>query len=353
MYTYKIYKYNEIIKQDKELYNYMNSNRTFNNIHTWYEKLFSESKKWIELNNIPIEDTYADFTNFIDFSKIKYQFPKYKDIYIKGILYDNIKGQSFCLDYYNFKDTNYETVVKSIEKNNALWFLKLSEDYSFGGYDVFPILADGNMALNIKKSIQESKKYKKYKEQSNYTLQKGVDKPLLLNGYKFDIRVYLLVTSVNNKISFFVSKYNLIRKSGQKYSESIEKEVQLTNTTFNRKTNELFSLTELYDENHKYYYLNNKIIKLCKKLKDIYKHKFISEKPRIYLFGIDVIFDMHENIYLLEANISPAIYISDNEIINLHKNLEKYIFMEYIENTFEYVLQGNVKKSNFGNFIYI
>lgn len=68
-------------------------------------------------------------------------------------------------------------------------------------------------------------------------LQKYIKNPLLLNGYKFDLRVYVLVTSVN-PLEVFIYKEGFGRFSTVPYTldpnDKANKFVHLTNYSINK-----------------------------------------------------------------------------------------------------------------------
>lgn len=81
-----------------------------------------------------------------------------------------------------------------------------------------------------------------------YTAQIYLDNPLLIQGYKFDIRLYALVTSFH-PMNIYLYKEGLVRFATEKYENDISDEGiryrHLTNTSINKfspifkKTSEL------------------------------------------------------------------------------------------------------------------
>lgn len=71
-------------------------------------------------------------------------------------------------------------------------------------------------------------------------VQKYVKNPLLLNGFKFDLRIYVVVTSVN-PLEIFIYKEGFARFSTKPYSISPEdiknKFIHLTNSSVNKNNN--------------------------------------------------------------------------------------------------------------------
>jgi len=68
-------------------------------------------------------------------------------------------------------------------------------------------------------------------------VQRYIKNPLLLNGYKFDLRIYILVTSVN-PLEMFIYKEGFGRFSTVPYSidpnDKLNKYIHLTNVSINK-----------------------------------------------------------------------------------------------------------------------
>ena len=50
----------------------------------------------------------------------------------------------------------------------------------------------------------------------NYVVQEYISNPLLIEGYKFDLRIYVLLTSVD-PLTFYIFDDGIVRMSTQKY----------------------------------------------------------------------------------------------------------------------------------------
>lgn len=64
-----------------------------------------------------------------------------------------------------------------------------------------------------------------------------IKNPLLINGHKFDLRIYVTVTSVN-PLRIYVYKEGLARFASEKYSNTVSKDNKfshLTNYSINKK----------------------------------------------------------------------------------------------------------------------
>ncbi len=319
-----------------------------NNITFWFEKDIEDNLlKWRK--KVCTESNPCSFSNFVDWSLVKYRFPNYNDIYSKINLYFITRGSSFSLPFAILDDRNSNQVseaVKRIPKNNKLWFLKLDAEYAGGGYDVEPIIADDDMEQSINEGIRKSKSYKLYRTGMKFVLQKGIDNPLLIDGRKFDLRVYYMITSVNNQISFFVFRQCLIRMSVKKYNRrSTDKSSQITNITYGSKLEKASKLVEVMDDQDPLY---RKIYLLCRELSAIIKDRFVSRIPRFYIFGIDVIFDEREQAFLEEVNIRPHVYKTLEESEEYQQGIDPKLAEGVGQNVILKLSEGKLPTKSFG-----
>ncbi|XP_013186188.2 tubulin polyglutamylase ttll-4 isoform X2 [Amyelois transitella] len=168
-------------------------------------------------------------------------------------------------------------------------------------------------------------------------VQRYVSKPYLINGNKFDMRLYVLVTSVH-PLRIYLYKDGLARFASVKYNDEVtslnDRYMHLTNYSINRLSknytpNEDFAACE----GHKWtlqalfqYLKTEKNINtdaLWDSLKDLVIKTIISGEASISsltkanitsryncyeLFGIDVLLDEKLKPWLLEVNISPSLH---------------------------------------------
>ncbi|CAH2054752.1 unnamed protein product, partial [Iphiclides podalirius] len=168
-------------------------------------------------------------------------------------------------------------------------------------------------------------------------VQRYVTKPYLINGNKFDLRLYVLVTSVH-PLRIYLYKDGLARFASVKYNDELsslnDRYMHLTNYSINRLSknytpNEDFAACE----GHKwtlqtlFHYLKTErgvdTDSLWESLKDLVIKTIISGEASISsltkanitsryncyeLFGIDVLLDESLKPWLLEVNISPSLH---------------------------------------------
>ncbi|KAJ8711641.1 hypothetical protein PYW08_008595 [Mythimna loreyi] len=168
-------------------------------------------------------------------------------------------------------------------------------------------------------------------------VQRYVSKPYLINGNKFDLRLYVLVTSVH-PLRIYLYKDGLARFASVKYNDELaflnDRYMHLTNYSINRLSknytpNEDFAACE----GHKWtlqtllqYLKSEKLVDteaLWEAMKDLVIKTIIAGEASISsltkanvtsryncyeLFGIDVLLDEDLKPWLLEVNISPSLH---------------------------------------------
>ncbi|XP_050532720.1 tubulin monoglutamylase TTLL4-like isoform X2 [Daktulosphaira vitifoliae] len=170
-------------------------------------------------------------------------------------------------------------------------------------------------------------------------VQKYIDNPYLINDTKFDLRLYILITSIN-PLRIYLYDNGLVRFASVKYSSDLntisDRYMHLTNYSINRLSSQY---TQNEDANacqgHKWTlrslwtYLEKErkidIQNLWESLADLVVKTVISgESPMSQmcrsnlsnrynsyeLFGIDVLFDEFLKPWILEVNISPSLHTS-------------------------------------------
>ncbi|XP_062706003.1 tubulin monoglutamylase TTLL4 isoform X3 [Aedes albopictus] len=167
-------------------------------------------------------------------------------------------------------------------------------------------------------------------------VQRYVDRPLLINGSKFDLRLYVLVTSIN-PLRVYMHTDGLARFASVKYSEKSDtlsdRYMHLTNYSINKLSNN-YNANEDADacQGHKWtikslwsYFAEQGIDtdRLWGALRNLVLRTILAGEGPIYamsklnvasryncyeLFGIDVLLDSELVPWLLEVNISPSLH---------------------------------------------
>ncbi|XP_043496287.1 tubulin polyglutamylase TTLL4-like [Polistes fuscatus] len=169
-------------------------------------------------------------------------------------------------------------------------------------------------------------------------VQQYLSKPKLIGGAKFDLRLYVLVTSFN-PLKIYLYPDGLVRFASVKYVDDInylsDRFMHLTNYSIN-KSNSTYRSNDKADSctGHKWtlrtlwsYFEREHInvSKIWSSMKDIVIKTMISgessinalSRPNIQsryccyeLFGVDIILDENLKPWLLEVNISPSLQSS-------------------------------------------
>ncbi|KAI3386752.1 hypothetical protein SNEBB_004754 [Seison nebaliae] len=180
-------------------------------------------------------------------------------------------------------------------------------------------------------------------------VQSYVARPLLINGYKFDLRLYVLVTSCD-PLKIYIHDDGLVRFASRKYSISSktisDKFMHLTNYSINRKNNEYqkndnenlctghkWSLATLWK------FLKTKNIDVDDIIKNIHdvivkslvsvdvmitssSKAVVSHPYSIYeLFGYDILLDHRLKPWLIEVNVSPSLHSTSDIDVSIKSRM--------------------------------
>uniref|UniRef100_A0A182JZK4 Tubulin polyglutamylase TTLL4 n=1 Tax=Anopheles christyi TaxID=43041 RepID=A0A182JZK4_9DIPT len=167
-------------------------------------------------------------------------------------------------------------------------------------------------------------------------VQRYIERPLLINGSKFDLRLYVLVTSMN-PLRVYMHTDGLARFASVKYSEKSEtlsdRYMHLTNYSINKLSNN-YAQNEDADacQGHKWtikslwsYFAEQgiNVDRLWGALRNLVLRTVLAGEGSIHamskvnvgskyncyeLFGIDVLLDSELVPWLLEVNISPSLH---------------------------------------------
>ena len=312
---------------------YSNSNMHWNYNIFWekypnpnHKGLSNKYNKYQLIGQFPSEITFKDGINKF-YNILKDKFPKEYNYIPETYIFPDQK------DEINEKFKNYEY------NPFDAWLFKPSRD-SFG---------NGIKIIDNFKIIQNSI----YK---NYLISRYIMNPMLINNKKFDIRVYILVTDMNPlKIYYYRDGYLKIpvKDFTLDYKYINDNCVHITTSDINLKCfngKEYKYDTNIYDEKSNFWSfklfekycdknginytyiieqikditiktfisLNNEFIKLI-------KEKYQKDRKLFQLYGLDLLIDDKNKVYLLELNRNPSMrgghavadYIYENIIADI------------------------------------
>ncbi|XP_015724436.1 tubulin polyglutamylase TTLL4 isoform X2 [Coturnix japonica] len=188
--------------------------------------------------------------------------------------------------------------------------------------------------------IQVIHKWNQLPKRRPLLVQRYLHKPYLIDGRKFDLRIYVYVTCYD-PLRVYMFEDGLVRFASCKYSSSMKslsnKFVHLTNYSVNKKNAKYKSNldeTATACQGHKWSlkalwnYLKQKGVNseaIWEKIKDIVIKTIIASEPyvnslmKMYvrrpyccheLFGFDIMLDENLKPWILEVNISPSLHSS-------------------------------------------
>ncbi|XP_068185774.1 tubulin monoglutamylase TTLL4 isoform X2 [Antennarius striatus] len=186
--------------------------------------------------------------------------------------------------------------------------------------------------------IQVIHKWSQMPRKRPLLVQKYLHKPYLISGNKFDLRIYVYVTSYD-PLRIYIFSDGLVRFASCKYSSSKKtlsnKFMHLTNYSVNKKNSEYQTNSDdKACQGHKWalkalwQYLGAQGVNtalIWQKIKDIVIKTVIASEPYVNnllkinvrtphscheLFGFDIMLDENLKPWILEVNISPSLHSS-------------------------------------------
>lgn len=184
--------------------------------------------------------------------------------------------------------------------------------------------------------IQVIHKWSQMPRKRPLLVQKYLHKPYLISGNKFDLRIYVYVTSYD-PLRIYIFSDGLVRFASCKYSSSMKtlsnKFMHLTNYSVNKKNSEYQTNSDdKACQGHKWalkalwQYLGSRGVNttlIWEKIKDIVIKTVIASEPYVNsllkmnvrtpyscheLFGFDIMLDENLKPWILEVNISPSLH---------------------------------------------
>lgn len=281
-------------------------------------------KDLLALNYMNLRDAYPETFNF----------------HPETYLLTNIQSErfeAFVSAYYAKARKCAELKEQGVEDGSEmnLWISKPCASHRGKGIYVFSDIEE--LTNNIKASESDKNvnrgsiktKRKSCMLQKSIVVQEYVQNPMLIKGYKSDIRMYVLVTSVTPFRCYLYSEV-IARLSTKKYNLDQIDDVysHLTNASINKKNKAPLSEEELkilgrgakWDTKELMGYLDEegydtdkvwreiKRLVLCSLLPLVGK---VESDPHLYeVLGFDVMLDNNGKPWLIEINRSPAMALS-------------------------------------------
>ena len=207
-------------------------------------------------------------------------------------------------------------------QKKSTWIIKPGENTNRG---------NGIAICNSLDDIKSELKNNPYPETGDHTyiIQKYIDKPFLVNKRKFDIRLYVLMTSINGVLQCYFYQEGYIRTSCKDYNSKLLDNlfIHLTNDAVQKKSEDYGKFENgnklSYKDFERYLYnkgsgksFNNDVLPTIKKIViDTIKASFcmLDKNKRLHtfeIFGYDFLLDADLKPWLLEINTNPCLELS-------------------------------------------
>jgi len=234
-----------------------------------------------------------------------------------------------CQEFFN--KFNSEEYLKQKAEKKIVYIRKVGSG-AHRGAGVFPVTDEEETFL--RETYQNGSLCGKIN--SNFLVQHYIHNPLLLEGRKFDFRMYMLVASTNPLMVFYHDGF--LRVSLGNYdNNSTDKKVLLTNLALNKqiyqevKDGNLFNGMDeeqlkvaqqwsferlqayllktgvITDPNWLDNYLRPEFKKAMIHLIRMASYNFLKRSSLYELYGVDFLLDQNLNLWFIEANSGPAL----------------------------------------------
>lgn len=275
------------------------------------------------------------YENLHDFQRINH-FPNSFEITKKDRMSVNLKNmqQRFPSEYDFFPETYV------IPEEYSEFYHKFQNDK--GNWIVKPCNSSQGKGIFLLDTLQNLPSVE------GCVVSRYIGEPLLINGLKFDLRIYVLVTSYE-PLRIYLYDEGLVRFASEPYTSSVKasKYSFLTNYSINKKNEKFIQNTNVSQDNcgHKWSlsalmkYLSESSFdtsSLLSKIYDLVIKTMISIEPSVVslckklvlgrnncfdLLGFDIIIDSNLKPWLLEVNLSPSLATDSPLDLHIKSNL--------------------------------
>ncbi|XP_076386640.1 tubulin monoglutamylase TTLL4 [Megachile rotundata] len=291
-------------------------------INTGYQTII-KSNDWSAVWNLSCKDS-TRYRSIKSFQKIN-SIPGSQNLGNKDLLWNHLSKMTkkFGIKEYGFMPKTY-VLPKEITKFENVWL----KNGIGNTWIIKPPASGRGQGIKIVNQWWEIPKW------HLVVAQRYITKPKLINGLKFDLRFYVLLTSIN-PTRIYIYKEGLVRFASVRYVRGgnlNDKYMHLTNSSVNRQNPAYVKNDGVHSfKGHKWsvgslwLYLEQEgvdVVELWSKIKDIVVKTFIAVESSMNaaiseclvssytcyeLYGFDILLDENLKPWLLEANILPSL----------------------------------------------
>ncbi|KAK6758263.1 hypothetical protein RB195_015839 [Necator americanus] len=253
------------------------------------------------------------------------QFPRSTELTRKDKLYDNLaRSAAIFGDAYGFVPEYFVT-----PRDSSMLQTAMEHSMSDFTFIVKPVSSSQGKGIFFANKVQE------IPQTEPLLVSRYIENPLLINGHKFDLRIYVAVTSFYPLITYVYSE-GLTRVASEKYCSEIDTQdafVHLTNYSINKNNTNFVRNESMASEDFGHKWTLGALLRHLEKegidakmlmirIEDIIVKSLLSVQTRITsacrtitphvgtnfeLFGFDVLVDADLKPWLLEVNLSPSL----------------------------------------------
>lgn len=300
-------------------------------------------------------DTNQESGRFYEpFDKLVTYVPKFKDAnFIMFTDYADIDNNIEMIYNQNKKAHMYAihgSDLMASKSNLARFFQKTGNDQ----YIPFTLILDEPTIIDVS-TLQKNKPYilkqnvqrqqgntitrdiefiKKAQKEGYVVCQELLQDPFILNKRKVNMRIYMLVTCMNNRLNFYIYNNGFMYYTPKYFEkDSDDKDVNITTGYIDRQVYKENPLTlkdfNAYLGEEKGLKLQNNLVSFFKTFKNIYNNPLQdlnSKGKRFNVFGVDIAPDEALNVKIMEVNKAPDLSFKDERDGEVKLNLVKDMF---------------------------